>query len=233
MKRFYFLLLLFVVLILPACVMAKGSSPETKFKKSFPDRSFESIIATPIKGIYEVYTGNQLYYYAPETDILIYGNMVNKEGTSLTRESYFKKIAPKMAKLPLDRALKIGNGKNVVIEFLDPDCFHCRESYKFFSRRKDVTVYVFFYPLSLRSEKKIRYILCSANKIKAYEEAMTGKLDNAEQSATCTDSQADEIIKTHRKFAAQIGIRSTPFFYLKGEAVEGFDASSLEKILKD
>jgi thiol:disulfide interchange protein DsbC len=226
-------IMLLMLLILPACTAAKNSSTESKFKESFPDRSYKSITPTSIKGIYEVYTGNQLYYYAPDTDQLIYGSIISKEGVNLTRESYLKKMAPKMAELPLDGALKIGNGKNVVVEFLDPDCFHCRESYKFFSQRKDVTVYAFFYPLSQVSEKKIRYILCSADKIKTYEEAMTGKLDNNAQLAACSDPKAEEVFKTHKRLAAQIGIRSTPFFYLKGQVADGFDAAVMEKLLKD
>jgi len=223
---------LFLLLILPACVAAENSSPEEMFKKNFPDRSFESITPTSIAGVYEVYTGNQLYYYVPKSNVLIYGNIVSKEGISLTRESYLKKMAPKMAKLPLDNALKIGNGKNIIIEFLDPDCFHCRESYKFFSQRKDATIYVFFYPLSQRSESKIRHIFCSADKLKTYKEAMTGKFDNNAQLNACKDAKAEEIIKTHKKLAAQIGIRSTPFFYFKGQAVDGFEAPVWEQLLK-
>ena len=231
MKRLC-IFVLFLLLILPACVAAKNYSPEEIFKKNFPDRSFESITPTPIAGVYEVYTGNQLFYYAPKANVLIYGNIVSREGISLTRESYLKKMAPKMAKLPLGSALKIGNGKNIIVEFLDPDCFHCRESYKFFSHRKDVTIYVFFYPLSQLSEKKIRHILCSANKLKTYEEVMTGKFDNNAQLNACTDPKAEEIIKTHKKLAAQIGIRSTPFFYFKGQAIDGFEAPVFEQLLK-
>jgi thiol:disulfide interchange protein DsbC len=226
-------LIIFSLLILPACVAAKSPSPEEMFKKSFPDRSFESITPTSIAGVYEVYTGNQLFYFAPKANVLIYGNVVTPEGISLTRESYLKKIASKMARLPLDSALKIGEGKNIIIEFLDPDCFHCRESYKFFSHRKDVTIYVFFYPLSPLSEKKIQHILCSANQLKTLHEAMTGKFDNNAQLNVCTDAKVEEIIKTHKKLAAQIGIRSTPFFYLKGRAIDGFEAPVMEQLLKN
>lgn len=224
---------LFLLLILPAGVAAKDSSPEEMFKKSFPDRSFESITPTPIKGVYEVYTGNQLFYYAPEANVLIYGNIVSQEGVSLTRESYFTKMAPKMAQLPLDDALKIGEGKNVVVEFMDPDCFHCRNSYKFFSRRKDVTIYVFFYPLSQVSEKKIRHVLCAADRQKAYNEVMSGTLDNKANINVCTDKKADEVFKIHKKLAARIGIRSTPFFYFKGQVIDGFDAPVFEQLLKN
>lgn len=226
--------ILFLLLTLPGCSMAKSSSVESKFKQTFPDRSYESISPTSIKGLYEVYTGNQLYYYSPDANVLVYGQIVSKDGVSLTRESYLKKMAPKMAKIPLDSAaFKIGSGKNVIIEILDPDCYYCRQSYQFFSRRNDVTMYIFFYPLSQSSEKKIRHILCSPDRLKAYEETMSGKFDNNAQLNLCSDAKVEEIIKAHKKMAAQIGIRSTPFFYLKGQVMEGFDPAQFEKLLKD
>jgi thiol:disulfide interchange protein DsbC len=233
MKRLFIIIAIFLFFIVAVCACAANLSPEEKFKKSFPDRKVESMTPSPIKGVYEVYTGNELFYYAPDADLLIYGNIVNKERASLTRESFLKKLTPKMAQIPLESSLKIGKGKNIIVEFMDPDCFHCREAFKFFSQRKDVTIYVFFYPLSLNSERKIKHILCSANQVKTYEEAMSGKFDNNAQLNVCTDTKVEELLKTHKKFAAQIGIRSTPFFYLKGQVIDGFEAPMFEKLLKD
>jgi thiol:disulfide interchange protein DsbC len=228
-----FIAIISVLLILPACGEANSSSPEEMFKKSFPTRSFETISPTAIKGIYEVYTGNQLFYYAPDSELLIYGNIVTKEGNSLTRESFLKKMAVKMSHLPLESALKIGSGKNAVVEFIDPDCFHCRESYKFFSQRKDVTIYAFFYPLSQASEKKIQHILCAKDQVKAYDEIMSGKLDNNAKLNVCSDKKVEDSLKLYKKVAAQIGITSTPFFYIKGQAIAGFESPVVEKLLKD
>ena len=232
MKRI-FVVIASVLLIFTARNTAYSSSPEEMFKKSFPTRSFETISPTPIKGIYEVYTGNQLFYYVPDSELLIYGNIVTKEGNSLTRDSFLKKMAVKMSKLPLESALKISDGKNVIVEFIDPDCFHCRESFKFFSQRKDLTIYAFFYPLSQVSEKKIRHILCAKDQLKAYDDVMSGKLDNNAKLNTCTDKKVEDSIKLYKKIAAQIGITSTPFFYLKGQAIAGFEAPVMEKLLKD
>jgi thiol:disulfide interchange protein DsbC len=222
-----------VLLILPICGTAYSLSPEEMFKKSFPNRNFETISPTAIKGIYEVYTGNQLFYYAPDSDLIIYGNIITKEGHSLTKDSFLKKLSVKMSQLPLDGALKIGNGKNVVVEFIDPDCFHCRESYKFFSQRKDVTIYAFFYPLSQASEKKIRHILCAKDQLKAYEEAMSGKLDNNAKLNVCNDKKAEDSLKLYKKLAAQMGITSTPFFYIKGQAIAGFEVPVFEQLFKN
>ena len=225
--------LLFVLFLFPTCVFAKDLPVAEKFKKSFPKYNFESITPTAIKGVYEVYTGNQIYYYMPKDDVILYGSLISKDGINITRESYLKKTAQKMAKLPLDSALKIGNGKTTVVEFMDPNCYHCRQAYKFFSQRQDVTLYVFFFPLSKESGDKIKHILCSKDVLKTYDDAVTGKLDNNAPLPACTDKKVDETVKTHMRLASQIGVRGTPLFYIKGQVVDGFDPPVIEKLLKD
>lgn len=232
-----FILILF---LFPTFVLAKNLSSKDlstgvaeQFKKSFPKNNFESITPTEIKGVYEVYNGNQLYYYMPKDDVILYGSLVNKNGVNITRESFSKKMAQKMAKLPLDSALKIGKGKTAVVEFMDPNCYHCRQAYKFFSQRQDVTLYVFFFPLSKESADKIKHILCSKDVVKTYDDVLTGKLDNKAPLNICTDKKVDETVKTHMQLASQIGVRGTPLFYIKGQAVDGFDQSAIEKLLKD
>ncbi|MBN1365721.1 MAG: DsbC family protein [Syntrophaceae bacterium] len=234
---------LFILFLFPVCVLAKNesasaakniSSPvEEQFKKSFPKNYFETITPTDIKGVYEVYTGNQIYYYMPKDEAVIYGSLVLKNGVNITRESFFKKMAQKMAKIPLDSALKVGNGKSAVVEFMDPNCFHCRQAYKFFSQRKDVTMYVFFFPLSKESGDKVKHILCSKDVLKTYDDVMSGMFDNNAQLTICTDKKVDETVKTHMQFASQIGVRGTPLFYIKDEVVNGFDVPVIEKILKE
>jgi thiol:disulfide interchange protein DsbC len=227
------LIVLCLLLIIPVCAGAKNLTPEEKFKKSFPKNNFESIKPTSIKGVYEIYTGNQLYYFMPEAEVIIYGNIISKDGVNITRESNLKKIAAKMANLPLDSALKIGNGKTPIIEFMDPDCYHCRQAYNFFSPRQDVTIYIFFFPLSQASERKIRHILCAPDKLKMYEDVMTGKFDNNASLNICTDKKVDELIKTHMRLASQTGIRATPLFFIKGQVVDGFEKNIIENLLKD
>ncbi len=228
--------ILCILFLFPTFVFAKKVipvvSPIEKFKKSFPKNNFESITPTAINGVYEVYTGNQIYYYMPKDDVIIYGPLISKDGVNITRESSLKKMAQKMASLPLDSALKIGNGKTTVVEFIDPNCHFCRESYKFFTQHKDVTIYAFFFPLSKESADKTKYILCSKDVAKAYDDALSGKLDNT-QLAACTDKKVDETVKAHMKFASQIGLRGTPLFYIKGQVVDGFDPPTIEKLLKD
>ena len=229
--------ILCVLFLFPACVSAKKAapvvSPAETFKKDFPKNNFESITPTVIKEVYEVYTGNQIYYYMPKDGVILYGSLINKDGINITRESYLKKTAQKMANLPLDSALKIGNGKTAVVEFMDPNCYHCRQAYKFFSQRQDVTLYVFFFPLSKESGDKIKHILCSKDVLKTYDDVVSGKLENNAALTVCTDKKVDETAQTHMRLASQVGIKGTPLFYIKGQVVDGFDPYTIEKLLKD
>ena len=227
------IVVLSVLFIFPACLSAQNATPEEMFKKSFPKNNFESIAPTQIKGVYEVYTGNQIYYFMPEAEVILAGNIFTKEGINLTRESNLSKISKKLAALPLGDAFKIGNGKTTIVEFMDPNCYHCRLAFNFFSKRKDVTIYVFFFPLSQDSDRKIRHIFCARNKLKTYEDVMSGKLDKSAQLNICTDKKVDETVNAHRRLAAQTGINATPLFYIKGQVVDGFDQPVIEKLLKD
>lgn len=230
--------LLCVLFLFPICVFAKDvpakSGPITeKFKKEFPKNSFESLTPTDIKGLYEVYTGNQIYYYMPQNSVILYGPVITKDGINLTRESYSKRMAQKMANLPLESALKIGNGKTTVVEFMDPNCYHCRQAYKYFSLRQDVTMYVFFFPLSKESGDKIKHILCSKDAVRTYHDVMSGKFDNNTKLTVCADKKVDDTVQTNRQLASQIGVKGTPLFYIKGQVVDGFDSAAIEKLLKD
>lgn len=222
--------IIFCLFFLTTAVYAKDTI-EDQFKKSFPSNAFESITPTVIDGIYEVYAGNQLYYYMPKDDILIYGSLVSKNGINITRESFLEKMSARMAKLPLEGALKIGSGKTRVVEFIDVNCYYCRESHKFFSKRKDTTSYVFFFPLSKDSHDKIKHILCSKDPVKTYGDVMSGKLDNAADLRICPDAKVEETIRSHVQLATDVGLQGTPLFYIKGRVIDGFDLPEIEKLL--
>jgi thiol:disulfide interchange protein DsbC len=169
--------------------VAKTEKPvpvEEAFKKSFPNIQFDSIKPTDIKGIYEVVAGTNIGYFAPDPGYLILGEIRGKNGLSITaarREELMavqnEAVVAKVKDFPLDKAIKIGEGKSKVIEFTDPDCPYCRKASEFFAKRTDVTRYVFFMPLPMHpdAENKARYVICATDEAAPYEEAMTGKLD--------------------------------------------------------
>lgn len=206
---------------------------EESFRAAFPHIAFDKISPTAIKGVYEVVAGSNIAYYAPEPGYLIIGEIRDKDMTSITVNRRNEIIAAKAKDLPLDKAIKIGSGKATVIEFTDPDCPYCRKASAWFAKRTDVTRYVFFMPLPMHpdAENKAKYILCQEDRAKAYEEVMSGKLDNQKYEA-CKKPEVDSLLKLYKDLAAKQGINSTPFFMVNGKPVSGADFPRLEEALK-
>ena len=212
----------------------QAATPEESFRKNFPSIPVESVRKTDIPGIYEIVAGGRVAYYAPGPEYLIVGEILTKDKKNLTQERNTEIMGQRMKSLPLEKALKIGSGPHKVIELTDPDCPFCRTASKYFADRKDVTRYVFLYPLTIHpnAEAKIKYIFCAKDRVKAYEEAMAGKLDDM-KFKSCEDAAAAELAKTHKELGDKAGIPGlgTPMFVIDGQVVRGANMPEMEKIL--
>ncbi|MBA4396474.1 MAG: protein-disulfide isomerase [Syntrophus sp. (in: bacteria)] len=234
--------LAFVTTILCTLLCASAAlalSPQESLKKNFPMIAVDTVTPSNIPGLYEVTAGSQIFYYAPDAECIVGGPIVMKGGRNLTEERLealeqirLLAIGKKLKDIKLENALKIGSGKNTVIEITDPDCTYCRKAAQFFQERTDVTKYIFFFPLPMNkdAEPKIRYILCAKDKAKAYQEAMSGKLDDM-KFQVCNDSGVDAQIKGHTEAATQIGVTGTPLFFINGRPVMGANIPLIEKLL--
>lgn len=221
-----------IVLVLLAPGLLYGLTPEESLRKNFPQVRYESIVPSPVQGLYEVVSGPWLLYYSPETENLFIGEIVTKEGRNLTQEKLLELTARKMNDIPLTSALKIGTGAHTVVEFTDPDCSFCRQAEQFFAGRRDVTRYLFFLPAAEHptAEPKVRYILCAEDKARAYGEAMAGKLDDM-KFTLCDDGKTNELLKLHREIGNRVGIRGTPYFSVDGRIVRGANIPLLQEML--
>ena len=230
-----------VVCLLMSVSVAFALSPQESLKKNFPTMAVDSVTPSNIPGLYEVIAGQQIFYYAPDAECIVGGPIIMKGGLNLTEEKFqaleqkrLSAMAQKLKELPLDKALKIGSGKNTVIEITNPDCSYCRRAAQFFQGRTDVTKYVFYFPLPMykNAEQKIRHILCAKDKAKAYQEAMSGKLDDM-KFEVCNDSDVDALIKAHTEATMKLGVTGTPLFFINGQPVMGANIPLIEKLLGD
>jgi thiol:disulfide interchange protein DsbC len=205
---------------------------EESFRKNFPDIRADSIRPTSVKGLYEIVSGAQVFYYVPGPEYMIYGAIITQDRRNLTQERVQKILTENLKTAPLEKAVKIGSGPHTVIEFTDPDCSYCRQASAFLSARNDVTRYVFFFPLSIHpnARAKIRHIFCATDRTLAYEQAMTGKLDDM-KFTLCEDTAAIESVKTHTEIGVRIGVNGTPLFLIDGQIVEGADIPLMKNIL--
>jgi len=203
-----------------------------KIKRTYPQFQVGEIRNTPIDGLYEVEAGTNIIYYYQKNDMVIFGEIWNKNGQSLTQERRNEMNAKMIKELPLDKALKIGNGSKKIVEFTDPDCPYCRKAAEYFKDRNDVTRYVFL--VSLRNnqaaDSKIANILCSNDKVKAFKEAMSGGMDN-KPLETCKDDNVMKVLNEYKELFIKSGVRGTPAFWIDTKFVSGANIPLIESII--
>ncbi len=133
--------------------------------------------------------------------------------------------------MDLGKAIRIGTGKTMVIEFTDPDCPFCRKAAAYFRNRRDVTLYIFLKPLAMHphAREKAQYILSASDKAHAYDEVMTGKLDGKEPGGITPEGK--RLLEEHAAIARKYKIDRVPSFIISGRIVEGFDLRRIEELL--
>jgi thiol:disulfide interchange protein DsbC len=229
----------FVISTLAAAVFVSSclaGQSETEVRqalaKTFPGIKAGEISSSDIPGLYEVEAGSNVIYFYPEKGLLVFGEIWTRDGRDVTAEKRARLASAKLKDLPLDKAVKIGNGTNRVIEFTDPDCPYCRKAAAFFKGRDDVTLHVFFFPLPIHkdAEAHARYVLCAADKGRALEEVMSGRLDGKETPA-CPDKKAEALLREHVDLGTKLGVRATPVFWINGQYVAGANIPAIEGLL--
>jgi len=133
--------------------------------------------------------------------------------------------------LNLDKALKIGAGKTTIIEFTDPDCPYCRKAYQYFLTRPDVTLYIYFTPLSSHqnARRKAQYILSSDDRERAYAEVMAGLFDSAPPEGIT--EKGKKLLEEQIVIANKMEVVDVPVFIIYGRIIRGFDRGKIEAIL--
>jgi thiol:disulfide interchange protein DsbC len=132
--------------------------------------------------------------------------------------------------LDLTKAVKVGSGKTMVIEFTDPDCPFCRQA-EAFLRKKDVTRYIFFLPLPNHpaSKGKVQYILSAKDKARAYLEVTSGIFDNGQLGQITPEGV--KLQEEQLKIVKANHIKSTPSFMIYGRIIVGFDQNKLNELI--
>ena len=212
--------------------------PATKaleaFGKAYHGTTVESMTRTEIAGLFEVVTAGNILYFAPEGNFLVFGEIFTPQGKNITAQRREELTAKRLKELPLDAAVRIGSGRNRVIEFTDPDCPFCRKASRFFKERRDVSRYVFFAPLTQihpDAERKAAWILAARDREKAYQEVMDGLHDK--ERLPQADKRAGDLVMRHRQLAARMGVMVTPMFWVNGKMVQGANIPVIEKLLKE
>ncbi len=235
MKRWIGLICLSVALSAggsPASAAKKSVQPQDVLLKLFPKLKYTSFKKTAIPGLYEVMTDGRIVYFYPKTGYLIVGEIYTHDGRNLTQEQVLSARYKLLTPDDLKKAIKVGNGKNIIIEVTDPDCPYCRKMHAYWNTRKDVTRYIFFKPLDIHpdSVKKATYILAAQDTEKALFEVYSGQLDGNRQ---ILDKKYDDKgrLNEQKEIADKLQVNATPSYWVNGKYVSGSNIPLIEKYI--
>ncbi|THT98418.1 DsbC family protein [Lampropedia puyangensis] len=171
--------------------------------------SVSEINTSPIEGVYEIVTNNDVFYsdragrYA-----FIEGRLVDMQNRiDMTQERLVEVNRIPFDDLPLHLAIKEvrGNGSRTFAVFEDALCPICQVFTKFIDQLDDVTIYRFPFPvISKDSAGPARVAWCSADKAATWHATMNGSRPQGDQ--TCDVSGLVDILKVGEKYE----INSTP-----------------------
>lgn len=200
---------------------SEEASIQEKLSKALKNTTVDKVVASKdIEGLYEVYSGGNIFYTDSKSDRLMLGHLFTLDGIDLTQTKIDALQAENLKNnIDLNDALKIGNGKHEVIVFTDPDCPYCRKSEKLIENG-DMTKYIFFNPLDMHEQAKPKaiHVLCSKDPAKEYAKAMEGGLDNAKLLAC---EEGDQRLTRMIKAGQKLGVQGTPLFYIDGKKING------------
>ena len=226
----------------PGATAASGAmaapAADAAIRKNLQERlpqlpPIEEIRATVMPGLYEVRVGPAgIFYTDAQGDFLIQGAMMDtKARRNLTEERINALNAIDFSTLPLKDAIvfKSGNGRRKLAVFEDPNCSYCHRLETELAKVKNLTVYMFLYPiLGPDSTAKSQNIWCAANRTKAWQDWMLRqKTPAAAQCDTAAVQRVLEFGRGHR-------ITGTPTIVFEdGRRVSGaMDAAALENMLE-
>ena len=222
MRKTLFTILLAALAGLSFGAFASEATVKSAFSKKYPEVTVESVVKTPVAGIYEVFANGQMLY-ADETAsyIFINANLVDTDKKSTLTEARMSKLtAIKFSDLPLNLAVKRvkGKGTRKLAYFGDPNCGYCKKFEQDLKAINDVTIYTFLYPvLGPDSIEKAKSIWCSRDKQKAWDDQLVNGVAPT-AATTCDTSAIDKTLA----FGRQKNITGTPtMFFIDGQRVPG------------
>jgi len=184
-----------------------ASAQEAAIRKALAERipqlsQIDEVSATPMKGLYEVRMGTDLFYTDAQGNFLIQGELIDTQARrNLTEDRINKLTAVDFSALPLKDAITIvrGKGEHKLAVFEDPNCGYCKRFEKDIQSLDNITVYLFLYPiLSPDSAEKSRNIWCAKSPEDAWHDHMLR--DKTPAAASCDTGALQRNLALGRKY---------------------------------
>lgn len=184
---------------------ADEAAVRSTVQRMFPDSEAPIIAKTPVRGLFEVAVGGQVFYVTEDGGHVLGGPLIDTR----TRANLTEARLAQINKIPFDTLntkLAIswvkGNGARKLAIFEDPDCPYCKALDKTLQEIDDVTIHVFLFPIDQlhpEAAAKSRLVWCAPDRAKAWADVMHAGVLPA-GPAKCADPIAEiaAFAKSHR-----------------------------------
>jgi thiol:disulfide interchange protein DsbC len=203
----------------PADVAAKIRAT---LHERIPDLKVESVHKSPVPGLLELDTGDELLYTNDTGTLIFAGRLIDtKSREDLTAARWNDLHAIDFNSLPFDLAIKTvrGDGSRKVAVFADPMCPYCRQLEQEMQGINNVTIYTFLFPLeSIHPGASVKAVAiwCAKDRSDAWSKWMLQKKDPGDTK--CTGAPIDKL----QALGQKIRIDSTPtMFTVDGKRTRG------------
>jgi thiol:disulfide interchange protein DsbC len=226
-----------LLLLLSVSLAHAAETDKTALIKDTLQKNYERLIGSvdqvnksPIPGLYEVVTGDHLFYTDETAQYLIDGSLFDlKARRNITEARSRQLFAVEFDKLPLDLAVKKvkGNGSRKLAYFTDPNCGYCKKLEHELQNVSNITLYLFLYPIFDGSAEKVQGVWCSKDKVKAWDNLM---LNGVQPAAGKCDVPTAKVMELGRK----LKVNGTPaLIFANGVINPGYmPAAELNKALE-
>ena len=208
---------------------------EENLKHTFSKFEFYSIKASVIDGLFEIDTGSQMIYYAPDANVILFGEMWDNQGNNLTQAALSTAATERMKDFDLSHALEFGpEGAPLITEYSNPHCGYCQEFHAYLEskgRNENVKVrrrIIFTVGHSEKAQQAAEHILCSDDP----EQAFSDIYERKHRGPLIKCAEGRERLLQHIEIARTAGVQGTPTLVVGGELVRGFHKARIEEFLQ-
>jgi thiol:disulfide interchange protein DsbC len=196
--------------LITGAVSADSKAVEAALKQELQSMKPDSITETPIKGLFEVVVGTQLFYVSEDGKFLINGSITDRNTREDLSEKRLSSIRLKaLENIGLDKMIvfKPKIQKHFIYVFTDIDCGYCRKLHSQIEDylREGIEVRYLFFPRAGKdsdSYHKAVTVWCAKDRNAALTSAKKG--ENLPQES-CKNP-----IDEHMALAQALGVRGTP-----------------------
>lgn len=175
--------------------------------------SVDAVSGTPITGIYEIVSGDEVFYSdSTGKYAFVDGRLVDlRNKDDLTQRTLDRITSIDFNRLPLHLAFKTvqGKGDRRIAVFEDPTCGVCKVLHKFIAQIPNLTVYTFPYPIASPDALPLAQTAwCSRDRGKQWKAIMDGVRPEANKNCDMKDLQ------TVLELGDDLRINGTPTVFL-------------------